>query len=217
MPNHASGSCASLPCWPEHSVVTCECRASSRMTGANLIASGRVPTTQRNRMGPPAKVSLDQDRPLISSRCAARSRRFSRQLAPARRPSPAVPEKGCRRSGVSFIAEQGQPLQGAHAIAVDCRIEPRLIRRQLRTVVLHVPQMQHASREPAVLAPDACMLETHHEIGILAAPAGISRIEAVDAVEILTGHCQIAGLYAPPAAWKLAQRPEREAQRRQQA
>jgi hypothetical protein len=48
------------------------------MTGANLIASGRVPTTQRNRMGPPAKVSLDQVRPLISLRFVERSGPFIR-------------------------------------------------------------------------------------------------------------------------------------------
>src|SRR5262249_11581570 len=50
IPNHSSGSCASAVCWPEQRVVTCECCASSRMSGANLMASGRVPTTQRNHI-----------------------------------------------------------------------------------------------------------------------------------------------------------------------
>src|SRR4029077_1381972 len=190
MPNHASGSCASLPCWPEHSVVTCECRASSRMTGANLIASGRVPTTQRNRMGPPAKVSLDQARPLISLRFMERSGPFIRvdgraAARPRRYPSSALPKQGCRLNCFNVVAEEGQPFQGTHAIAADGRVKPRLVRRQLRAIVLHVPQLQHASGKPAVLAAHAGVLETHHQTGIFAAPAGIGGVKPVDAVEVL--------------------------------
>ncbi len=75
---------------------------------------------------------------------------------------------------------------------------------------MRMPQMQHAGREPAVLAPHAGVKETHHEIGILETPAGIAAIEAVDAVEVASRHREIAGLRAfPVVAVELAQRPKR--------
>jgi hypothetical protein len=46
-------------CWPEHSVVMCECRASSRISGANFMASGRVPTTHKNFMTIPCRNTGD--------------------------------------------------------------------------------------------------------------------------------------------------------------
>src|ERR1700728_3107909 len=82
MPNHSRGSAASSVCWPEHSVVTCEWRASSRMTGASLIASGRVPTTQRNRIIPQRKPCRNESALLIPSRRERREE--ARRIAAAR-------------------------------------------------------------------------------------------------------------------------------------
>ena len=57
----------------------------------------------------------------------------------------------------------------------------------------------------------------HDEIGILQPPAGISGIEAIDAVEIGASDGEIAGLRAlPDFAAKFAQWPKRQMQDRQQ-
>src|SRR5215468_2150248 len=65
--------------------------------------------------------------PISVRRARARPRRY---------PSPALTEDSCRLSCFSVIAERRQTLQRTYAIAPDCCIEPRVVRRQLRTIVL---------------------------------------------------------------------------------
>ena len=62
--------------------------------------------------------------------------------------------------------------------------EPLLIVCQPGAIGLGMPQMQHAGREGAVLAPHAGVQQPDQQIGILLAPAAEARIEAIDAVEI---------------------------------
>ena len=76
--------------------------------------------------------------------------------------------------------------------------EPPLVVRQPRAVGVRMPQMQHAGREGAVLAPHAGMQQPDQQIGILLAPAAEARVEAIDPVEIGAPDREIAGARAFP-------------------
>src|SRR6202034_1425453 len=111
-----------------------------------------------------------------------------------RHPSSVAPQAINARAGL--VGERRQALQSAHATAADHRVKLCLIGVELRTIVLRVPQMQHAGRKPAVLAPHAGVEEAHHEVGILQTPTRIAAIESVDMIEIAAGDRKIAGLRA---------------------
>ena len=89
------------------------------------------------------------------------------------------------------------------------------ILRQPRAVGLGVPQMQHAGRKHAVLAPHAGVQQARDEIGIFFAPAAVVGVEAVDPIEVGAPDRKIAGARALPGVLpEPAQRPERQSQQR---
>src|SRR5271163_4352093 len=120
-----------------------------------------------------------------------------------------------RRFG--FVGEPGQPAQGADTASPQNLVKPRAVGGKLRAIVLIMPQMQYAGGETPVLAAHAGVQEPDHKIGIFQTPASIGAIEAVDTVEIAARDREIASLRTLPALpVELAQRTERQPQRRQQ-
>ena len=61
--------------------------------------------------------------------------------------------------------------RAAHPVGADdaAKLCPRS--RAARAIRRGMPEMQHAGREPAVLAPDAGVQQADHQVGILLAPA----------------------------------------------
>src|SRR5262245_8639937 len=101
----------------------------------------------------------------------------------------------------------------ARAVAVQYLIEPRVVRGQLRSIRLRVPQMDDTGGEAPVLTPQAAMQQADQQIGILAAPATEAGVEAVDPIEVGAPDGEIAGARAAPSPrLELAQRPERQPQ-----
>jgi hypothetical protein len=81
-----------------------------------------------------------------------------------------------------------------------------------------MPKVQYAGRKSSVLALHAGMKETHREVGILKPPTDIAGIETIDAIEVMAGDPKVACFGTLPiVAATFAQRPERQAARRQQA
>src|SRR4051812_14887918 len=81
-----------------------------------------------------------------------------------------------------------------------------------------MPEMKHPGGEISVLATHAGMQQSNKEIGILEAPAAVSGVEAIHAVEIVPPDRKVAGPRAAPGARpQLAQRSERDRQQRREA
>src|ERR1700688_1889933 len=98
----------------------------------------------------------------------------------------------------------------AYAAAGDDLGELALVLRQTRTIGLHMPKMQYADREHAVLAADTGTQQAYQEIGILFAPAAVIGVEAVDPIEVGAPDRKIAGARAAPGLLsEPAQGPER--------
>ena len=99
-----------------------------------------------------------------------------------------------------LIAQTRKALPRLYAVASHDVLEATLVLLQTRTIGHGVPKMQHAGGEPAVLASDARVNETHHKVGILQTPTGVSAIETVDAIQIRACDRKIAGLRIPPGS-----------------
>ena len=84
------------------------------------------------------------------------------------------------------------------AIAVLDGVQQRLVCRQQGRIGERMPEVQHAGREPAVLALDAGAQQTDQQIGILEPPADIAGVEAIDPIEVGAPDRQVAGSRAPP-------------------
>src|SRR5215469_5185063 len=77
--------------------------------------------------------------------------------------------------------------------------------------------MQNAGCEPPVLAAHAVTDEPHRDIRILTPPAAVGAVKSVDSQQILASDREIRPPRAPPiSAVKLAQRPQRQCDERQQ-
>src|SRR5262249_13933948 len=125
------------------------------------------------------------------------------------------PESGARH--IPCPTERGEARDRSDAIAALNRVEPLLVLRQVRPVVLGMPQMEDAGCEIAVLSAHASAQQTDQQVGIPKAPAAVGRIETVDVIEIAPPHREIAGSRAPPGLGpELAQRAERQRQHRRQ-
>ena len=99
------------------------------------------------------------------------------------------------------------------SIASSCRS----LSAKLRAIRFLVPQMQHGGGETAVLAADAITDHADENVGILAAPAGVAGIEAVDRDEIVAPECHVAAARAAPPPCRRLRKPfERQRQQRQE-
>jgi hypothetical protein len=96
------------------------------------------------------------------------------------------------------FAQRRQSALRAYAVALQHRIEPRVIRSQLRAIDLRVPEVDDAGRKATVLATQATTQQSDQQVGILAAPTAEASIEPVDALEIGAPNRKIAGASAPP-------------------
>ena len=116
------------------------------------------------------------------------------------------------------LAKCRKALRSTHAISGHELNEPRLIVRELRTIVGSMPKMQHGCGKAPVLALHAAAHEAEDDVGILPAPATVGGIKAVDALKVVTPDGKIAAAGAAPVlSLLLAQRPERQSHKRRQA
>src|SRR5262249_47331046 len=93
----------------------------------------------------------------------------------------------------------GETLPRADAICGQQCIQLTLIRVEARPVGVRMPEVKHGRAQAAVAAPHAMADHAHENIGVLAAPAGEGRIEAVNCIKVVAPERHVAPARAAPA------------------